>query len=257
MKLNRTALRTIDILEYVSKHKQGCTLQEIMVDMNLPKSSAFDIVKTLVYKAMLVEDVSSGKLRYKTGVHSFILGSSYVENLDVIQMAKSYLESLAEQLGKTTFIATLEEAEVVYLYKCESKKSVITTANIGSRKSIHCTALGKVLLAFEKDEQQVTHVLDQTDFVALTPYTLTSKQAYLEALKKVREQGYALDIREDALHQMCVAAPIFDHQGSIQAAMSCVGLYEEDVDIRSLSNQVREVAMNISKTFGYRGETMI
>lgn len=253
MKLNRTALRTIDILEYISCHQQGCTLQEVMLEMNLPKSSAFDIIKTLVYKGMLVEDVSSGKLRYKIGVHAFILGSRYVENLNIIQEAKKVLEPLAESLGMTAFMASLEEYQVVYLYKYESKKSVITTANVGSRKSVHCTALGKVLLAFQKDGQLVKEILDHTDFTLLTPYTIVTKEAYLEELEKVRKQGYALDLREDAMHQMCIGAPIFDHHQQIKAAISYVGLYDESIDTDVLGKKVCDVAMDISRTLGYQG----
>ena len=128
MKLNRTLLRSIEILDLISKHKDGYTLAEIVEIMDLPKSSVFDILKTLVHTNMIEEDFSTVKAKYKIGLHSFLIGSNYVNGVDIINVAKKYLVPLADKMQATTFMAILDDYMVTYLYKYESEKSIITTA---------------------------------------------------------------------------------------------------------------------------------
>lgn len=251
MKLNRTSLRTIEILEFISKHKNGCTLMEIIQMLDIPKSSAYDIVQTLLYKKMIVEDYDLGKIRYRMGIHSFVIGSSCLERLDIVEVANKYLIDLGNQQKATVFLAILDEGLVTYLYKYESSHSIITTANIGTRMSPHCTALGKVLLAYIKDEQEVTKILKTIDFIPYTEYTITSMKKYLDELENVKKQGYAIDDREASLHQVCVAAPVFNHNKKIIAAISCVNFYQKNLDIQSIAQNVMSTAMLISKAMGY------
>lgn len=251
MKVNRTALRTIEILEYIAKSQDGVSLLEIAQALDIPKSSVFDILKTLLYKNMIVENQVGGKIKYSMGIHSFIVGSHSLERFDLVNIAKKYLIPLSKEFYATTFLAVLDEGMVTYLYKCESPKSQITTANLGSRKSIHCTALGKVLMAFQKNEQIVNQALQTTQFIAHTQYTITSIPKYLQELEKVKHQGYAVDNREDTLSQICVAAPIFNHNKKIIAAISLVNSYSKQLDIEELSKFVKNSALQISKELGY------
>lgn len=251
MKYNRTSLRTIEILEFVSKHKDGVTLLDIISYLDIPKSSAYDIVQTLLYKKMIVEDDSLGKIRYRMGIHSFVIGSSCLERVDIVDVAKKYLIDLGNQQKATVFLAILDDGMVTYLYKYESSHSVVTTANIGTRKSPHCTALGKVLLAFMKDENEVTDILKGIDFVPYTQYTITSMKKYLRELDLVKSQGYAVDDREASLHQICVAAPIFNHNKKVIAAISCVHFYQKSLNLSKISDDVKKAAFLISEELGY------
>lgn len=251
LKVNRTALRTIEILEYIAKSQKGASLLEMAHDMNIPKSSVFDIIKTLLYKKMIVEDQIGGKIRYRMGIHSFVVGSSGLDRFDIIDLSKQYLISLAEAFQATTFLAILDEGMVTYLYKYESPNSQITTANLGTRKSVHCTALGKVLMAFQKDKNFIDQVLRNINYEAHTEYTITSQAQYLLELEKVKQRGYGVDFREDTLYQVCVAAPVFNHNKKIIAAISCVSCYSKDFNIEKVGETVKEVAEKISRELGY------
>ena len=251
MKVNRTALRTIEILECISKSQDGVSLLELAQTLNIPKSSVFDILKTLLYKNMIVETQIGSKIKYTTGIHSFVIGSYGLEDINLVKITKEYLINLSKEYHSTVFLAVLDEGMVTYLYKHESLNSPITTANLGTRKSIHCTALGKVLLAFEKNEEIVNQAIQITDFQSHTKYTITSIKKYLAELEKVKNQGYAIDYREDTLNQICVAAPIFNHNKRIVAAMSLVHGYSERLDMDKLGERVKEVALEISQQLGY------
>ena len=250
MKLNRTLLRAIDILELLSKSKDGYTLAQLSSMLDSPKSSIFDIMKTLVYKNMVIEDNQSGITKYKIGLQSFLIGSSYLNDTDIVNIAKNDLIDLANRMQATTFMSILDDDMVTYLYKYESEKTIITTANIGSRRSIHSSALGKVMVAFGTDED-LKRAIQRTDFVAYTEYTITSVEKYLDQLKEVRIKGYAKSDREDTLQQVAAAAPIRNHDGKVIAAISCVGFYESQIDLDDLGLVVKDVADKISVKLGY------
>lgn len=250
MKLNRTLLRAIEILEILSKNTEGYTLTQIASLLDSPKSSVFDILKTLVYKKMVIEDNQTGVTRYKIGLQSFLIGSSYLNDIDLINIGRQDLIDLANKMQATTFLAILDDNMVTYLYKYESEKTIITTANIGSRRSIHSSALGKVMLALGEKEQ-LEEAIKKTEFVAYTEYTITSVEKYLDQLKTVRMKGYAISNREDTLQQVAAAAPIYDYNGKVVAAISCVGFYESNINLNDLGIVVKEVADNISKKIGY------
>ncbi|MEG0453625.1 MAG: IclR family transcriptional regulator [Coprobacillus sp.] len=250
MKLNRTLLRAIDILELLSKSKEGYTLSQLSSVLDSPKSSIFDIMKTLVYKGMVVEDNQFGITKYRIGLQSFLIGSSYLNEIDIVNIAKNDLIELANKMQATTFMAILDDYMVTYLYKYESAKTIITTANIGSRRSIHSAALGKVMIAYSSDEE-LKKAIQKTDFVAYTEYTTTSVEKYLDELKEVRKKGYAKSDREDTLQQVAAAAPVFDHDGKVIAAISCVGFYESQINLDDLGVVVKEVADRISTNLGY------
>ena len=250
MKLNRTLLRAIDILELLSKSKEGYTLAQLSSMLDSPKSSIFDIMKTLVYKNMVIEVNQSGITKYKIGLQSFLIGSSYLNDTDIVNIAKNDLIDLANRMQATTFMSILDDDMVTYLYKYESEKTIITTANIGSRRSIHSSALGKVMVAFGTDED-LKRAIQRTDFVAYTEYTITSVEKYLDQLKEVRIKGYAKSDREDTLQQVAAAAPIRNHDGKVIAAISCVGFYESQIDLDDLGLVVKDVADKISVKLGY------
>lgn len=250
MKLNRTLLRAIEILEILSKNRDGYTLAELSTLLESPKSSVFDIVKTLVYKNMIIEDNNKGITRYKVGLQTFLIGSSYLKNTDMVNLAKNDLIDLANKMNATTFMAILDDHKVTYLYKYESENTIITTANIGSRKSVHSAALGKVMLAFSSDEV-LSQTIKNTDFVAYTENTITSVEKYLEVLKDVRIKGYAVSDREDTMQQIAAAAPLFDQTGSVKGAISCVGFYESNINLDDLGEIVKGVAKQISTKMGY------
>lgn len=251
MKLNRTLIRAIDILELLSQSREGYTLTQLSSILDSPKSSVFDIVKTLVYKNMVLEDNQTGVTKYKIGLQSFLIGSSYINNIDIVNIAKNDLIDFANKMQATTFMAILDDCMVTYIYKYESENSIITTANIGTRRPIHSAALGKAMIAFATDEE-IKEAIDRTDFVSYTEYTITSQNQYIDELKEVRKKGYAIDDRENTLQQIAVAAPIRDHDSKVIASISCVGFYESEINLDDLGLLIKEVADRISEKLGYQ-----
>ncbi len=248
MKINRSVKRCIDILTIISQSKDGLTLADIQKFLELPKSSAFDLVQTLLATNMIMSSNYDEK-KYVIGLNSFLIGTSYES--DLVALAKKHLKSLAEELGKTVFLGVEKDGEVVYIDKAEPKSAIFTIATLGSTNPIHCTSLGKAIAA-EYPREKVEKILDEKGMKAFTSYTLTDKKAYLEDLERVRIKGYSVDDRELEEQMLCIGAPIFDSKNKVIAAISASGIFAGHDLIPEQGKRIRETALEISRALGCR-----
>jgi DNA-binding IclR family transcriptional regulator len=252
MKLNRTTQRTVEILKLVSKYPDGITLDEICMELTLPKTSAYDIVTTLAEMGMV--NVTRGqKQTYTIGLTAYRIGVNYTNNLDFIGMIEPELKAFAKTVGKTVFFGVRSDHEVVYICKSEPENPIITTATVGTKNPMYCTSLGKAILAFT-DEETRQQVMDRIKFQQKTERTILSREALEQELAAVKEKGYALDDREMEEHMECVGAPVFGADGSVIGAISVSGLYKPTDDYESLGQVVCEKALQLSKLLGFLGK---
>lgn len=252
MKLNRTTLRTIEILKLVSKKQDGITLDEICEKLDLPKTSAYDIMVTLAETGMV--NVAKGqKQRYTIGLTAYRIGINYTNNLDFIGTIEPVLKVFAKDIGKTVFFGVRADHEVVYICKFEPENPIITTATVGTKNPMYCTSLGKAILAYG-DESDREQVIKRIKFKKMTERTITDRESLLEELDKVREKGYALDAREVEDHMECVGAPVFGPDGKVIGAISVSSLYKPTEDYEALGRIVKEKADDMSKLLGFLGK---
>lgn len=252
MKLNRTTQRTVDILKLVSKNSGGVTLDTICKTLKIPKTSAYDIVTTLAEMGMV--NVDRGQLKHYTiGLTAYRIGINYTNNLDFISVIEPELKSLARETGKTVFFGVRSDCEVVYICKAEPENPIITTATVGTKNPMYCTSLGKVILAYS-DKETREQVLKGLKFHKKTDRTITTHEALVTELEKVKSQGYALDEREMEDHMECVGAPVFGSDGCVIGAISVSGLYQPAEDYGQLGKAVAAKARQVSKLLGFIGK---
>ncbi len=132
MKLNRTALRTVDILKLVSKKPDGITLDQICEQLSIPKTSAYDILTTLVHTGM-VHVAREQKQRYTIGLTAYRVGINYTNNMDFIGTIDPVLKAFSKEVGKTVFFGVRADDEIVYICKYEPENPIITTATVGTK----------------------------------------------------------------------------------------------------------------------------
>ncbi|MGN0371360.1 MAG: IclR family transcriptional regulator [Enterocloster sp.] len=251
MKLNRTTLRTVDILKLVSRKPDGITLDEICEKLELPKTSAYDIVTTLVQTGMI--HVARGqKQRYSIGLTAYRVGINYTNNLDFIGTVDPVLKAFAREVGKTVFFGIRSDDEIVYIRKYEPENPIITTATVGTKNPVYCTSLGKAIMAYTKEKERA-EVLDRVIFEKHTDRTLLSREAFEQELEQVKMRGYALDARELEEHMECVGAPIFDQDGNVIGALSVSSLYKPAEDYDALGRLAHKKAVEVSRLLGFLG----
>jgi DNA-binding IclR family transcriptional regulator len=248
MKINRTVERSIKILELLSNYKDGLTMKEIQYTLDMPKTSAYDILETLVYFQML-EKTSNKNTIYKIGIKSFEIGNSYERNKKILPIISEPLQNLANQTNKTVFYAIENNGNIVYLAKFEPPKAIITTATVGSTNPMYCTSLGKAILAFS-DEKKLLKLLEKQSFEKKTKYSL-SKDELLKDLEEIKKRGYAIDNREVEEHMLCIGAPIFDYSNKVVGSISVSGLYSDNTNLDKESKLLIATSKEISKKLGH------
>ena len=187
MKLNRTALRTVDILKLVSKKPDGITLDQICEQLSIPKTSAYDILTTLVHTGM-VHVAREQKQRYTIGLTAYRVGINYTNNMDFIGTIDPVLKAFSKEVGKTVFFGVRADDEIVYICKYEPENPIITTATVGTKNPIYCTSLGKAILAYSEEEERLA-LTERIHFRAFTERTIRDKACFLDELEKVRKRA--------------------------------------------------------------------
>jgi DNA-binding IclR family transcriptional regulator len=252
MKLNRTTQRTVEILKLISRTPEGATLDDLCEKLELPKTSAYDIVTTLAEMGMV--NVARGqKQNYTIGLMAYRIGINYTNNLDFIGIIEPVLKAFSKEVGKTVFFGIPSDHHVVYICKFEPENPIITTATVGSKNPMYCTSLGKVILAYS-DEEAREQMINRLKFTQYTERTIRNKGQLLEELIQVRERGYAFDAREMEEHMQCVGAPVFDRDGNVLGAISVSSLYKPSNDYEALGKLVSEKSMEVSRLLGFLGK---
>ncbi len=251
MKTNRTVQRAVQILSCIAAHPEGVSLDELCEQFSLPKTSAYDILVTLVQEGML-STKSGPKQLYQIGIFAYRIGMSYPDANDTLKLISSELTELAHISDRTAFFGKLSGKEVVYILKEVPENPIITTATVGSTAPLYCTSLGKTLLAFLPEEQS-NALLSDMEIQPRTRYTLKSPEELSRDLDLIRTRGYALDFREYEEHMVCASAPVYQRNGTLEGAVSISGFYRPEDDYEKAGELIRRQAARISRLLGYQG----
>lgn len=176
----------------------------------IPKSSAHALLATLAQIGFLKRTREG---RYRLGWRILALSQVLLSTSSWREEARRAMEELVARFGETTHLAVLECGRVVYVEKLEGTRAVrVVNTGVGVELPAHCSAVGKVLLAFRPWEE-VERIMAERGMPAFTPNTITTLDELKTELQAVRERGYAYDIEEVVPELCCVAAPIRDHTG--------------------------------------------
>jgi DNA-binding IclR family transcriptional regulator len=160
--------------------------------------------------------------RYRLGLRLFELGSRASSTLDLREHSRPHLSRVLSETQETVHFCVLDEGEALYLEKMEPQRSVRMASSIGRRAPVHCTAVGKAMLA-ALPEAEVDLVLRRHGMKALTRHTVTDAADLKAQLKLIRSRGYAIDDEENEEGVRCVAAAVRDCLGRAVAAISVSG----------------------------------
>ncbi len=247
--LINSILRSSNILRCLTKGKAH-KVSEIARELRLDRSTTYRILLSLEKSGFVEKDEETGE--YSLGLFAFEIGHAYLNRIDIPKVAKPIMVDLALKVQETVHLAVLSGTEIVYIDKVDSPRPLGIMSKIGQRAPLYCTSLGKVLLAFQP-ENELKRILDQLRLVPMTSNTIVSKRKLMEELRIVRKQGYALDNREIEDDVECIGAPILDHRGSIIAALSVSGPQRKinTPQEKQFVGYVVEAAGLISSKLGY------
>jgi DNA-binding IclR family transcriptional regulator len=242
-------LKAIDILQLFSPAEPRLSLAEIAYRLELPKSTAHNLLRTLLSRG-LIEKVDSD--HYALGTALISLTQSVRVNVELRDRAAPMLRELADACRESVMLAVKDGDYILYIYAVESPRRLLGRTAVGDRVPMHCTAIGKAVLAHLPLEE-LEEIVDHVGLPASTESTITELSDLLKELEATRQRGYSLDCQEHEASTFCVGAPIFIASGRVIAACSISGADPEIIGARleQLSERVLHAAREISRLMGY------
>jgi IclR family acetate operon transcriptional repressor len=191
------------------------------------------------------------------GVEAFTFGSGFVHSRDIVTIARPFLRMLMEESGETVNLAIHDGYRALYMSQVESRHMVRVIANPGERVHLHCSAVGKVLLAY-MPESDLAKALQELQLPRLTGKTIATISRLRAELETVRINGYSLDDEEHTADVRCIAAAIFSEHCLPAAAVSLSGpkMRIANDRIQALGALVHRVGGQITAEFGGRLPSM-
>jgi len=247
---NKSMDRGLRILDLFDEGTVHLTASEIAAAFETTPATLYPTLCTLVDHDYLARDASK---RYSLGLKLLERSGQVLAQLDVQRVSRPYLRDLARRWQATSDLGILYGKEVLYLERRVGHPAAVVGEVVGRRVPLHCTSIGKVLLAFlpPADREPLIASLDLESF---TPNTIVDPILLKKELGRIANRGYAVDMQEFHLGSSCVGAPIRGHNGSVVAALSLmlpVGPDVEHENHRKQAEAVVETADAISKELGY------
>lgn len=237
------------ILEAIQGSSSGLTLKPICDITGIHKSTAHRFLKHLERDGYLI--------RTETG--AYLIGpkfshlSTRADNRVTLQaVARPILWEIWKSTRETVNLGTLDHGSVLYIEVIESPHEFRLSSRVGTRRSLHATALGKALAAFLPEDQK-DRVLATIQFQPLTPKTIMNLVQFRQELEIIRKQGYAVDDEETTAGARCVSAPVLGANREVVAAVSVSGPVTRisPAQVPALAAAVMNAARAISSAMGF------
>ncbi|HEU5232739.1 MAG TPA: IclR family transcriptional regulator [Terriglobales bacterium] len=241
--------KVLHILETLHAAPSGLQLKDVAQLTGINKSTAYRFLAHLEHEGYVFRD-SSGA--YAIGVRLARLASGASYQTTLRKLSRPILQQLWRVTGETVNIAVLDGREVLYLDVMESSHTFRLVSQVGMRRPVYCTALGKAMLSFIPEEEQ-QYFFEGMSFERFTPHTIRGAVQLRKEFALIRQRGYSIDNEEAYLGSRCIAAPIFEASGKIAAALSVSGpttrVTRERVPV--VAAAAKSAATAISRTLGY------
>lgn len=247
----QSAQRIFDILELLAQQGE-LPLHEVARRLSLHKSTAHRLLSSLIAMGYARREERTGC--YRLTFKLLEISGRLLETLDIVGLARPYLEQLGRQTHEAVHLVQRDGAEIVYIDKVEAGEgSIRMVSRIGLRRPLYCTAVGKAMLA-EMPAGKVEQLWERSRVQRLTERTITDLPSLYRELEQVRRRGYALDNEENEMGVRCIGVCILDYQGrannalSVSAPLSRMG----DARIHDLAPFMLQARKAISRELGYR-----
>ncbi len=221
----KSLTKVFAILETIAHSGHGLNAKELALELELPISTLFRMLKFLTDRRYLAGDRGI----YTLGVRMLQLGYRAGEQNALPRCARPCLRELSVQTRETVHLAELRDDQVYYLDKVEGSRSIHMGSQVGNVSPLHCTGIGKAMLA-GLPEKRRRQLCAELSYQVFTPTTIRDAATLLAELDDIRERGFALDQGEHEPGVFCLAAPILDREGNLLAGVSLSGseLYLRD-----------------------------
>jgi IclR family KDG regulon transcriptional repressor len=237
--------RGLKLLDLLSKSQQGVGITEAAAWLAVDKSSALRLLQTLAQYGFAQKD--SGTRKYALGTQLVNLSRFALARIPLRESARPFLLELVKLTGECAHLGVVCKDGVLYIDQVESPATLRVNTEVGQTAPLHCTALGKVFLAFGLAEIP-------TQLESFTEHTIIDSSDLAVSLEKIRKQGFAEDHEEYNEAVRCLAAPIFDFRERVIGSLGISGPSSRLTlpRMRELSDVITNTAQNLSARMGFK-----
>ena len=243
--------RCLHLLRLFAQAPGGLTPAEVGKLSGLPTSTVYRFLFNLETAGFLTCGESG---RYHVEATCFPIEQSALSHLETRRLSLPYLKALSEHTRETVHLLVRQGLRAIYVEKLESPQLPCTISRIGVSVPLYCTAVGKILLAYLPADEQA-RVLRQIEPKFRTAHTIRNTEELQKQIDRVRRCGYSFDLEENEPQVRCVAAPIWDHSGNVNASLSVSGPARRMPmsRLREIAPIIQEAGIRISRELGYQG----
>lgn len=248
---NKSLAKSLTVLETLASSPLPLSAAQLSRELKLTRPTIYRILGTLVRHEYVTRD-ADGPF-YRASFKLLDLGHQVLERTDLLSAARPILRNLATQFRETVHLAVEEDGRIVYLDKVEGSGPFCTNSRTGRRVPMHCTALGKAILAYLPTVRS-RNILTRRGLLKRTPRTIVTMAGLEQELARVRRQGYAIDDVEFEDGVRCVGAPVLDHRGLAAAAISVSAPVSRMPRARAhaVGRFLRDAVSGVSRAMGWR-----
>lgn len=247
MELLDRVFKIIDLL----KNNEGMRLQDISDSMDLHKSTTHRLMSELISHGYVIRNNETKK--YSLSLKFLEIASHLIEGNELITNAKESIERLNTITKENIHLAELVGDSVIYIDKKESPHSIRMYSQVGKSVPLHCTGVGKAILAFQPSDIR-DRLISKINFYKYTSNTIIDVKSFLKELDKIVQNGFALDNQEHENNIVCIAAPIRDCNDNVIASISITAIlfrmnFDKLLDFKDL---LLKESNNISRKMKYK-----
>lgn len=236
--------RGLQILDFVWQASRSVSGSEMATHLSIDKSTASRLIQTLISSGYLAPE--PGSRRVVPGHRLYQIGWAMGNRVALREKSRPFLLRLAAETGECAHMAVFCEGSALVIDDVETQSSLRVVGGTGRMIPLHCTAVGKALLAF-------SDIPPPAELKAMMPRTITSPEQLQQHLADIRVTGYAIDDQEHEPGVRCMAAPIYSNSGFAIAVIGISGptIRVTDERLESLANDLIQVARDLSVDLGY------
>ncbi len=244
--------RAGEILSLFINEKKPIGITEFSRQLGLPKTTVQGIVLTLLDMNFLERDPVTSK--YRLGPMLFQLGMKYATNMDLVNIARVWMERLCFQFREPVNLGMLVGNHIVVLLRIEPENKFMAMPQAGSVIPAHTTSIGKIIYASLNEEHR-NELLKDYSFTPMTANSNTDRDAFLKELDEVREKGVSYDNEENVVGLAGIGGPIYNYDGQVFAAIALTG-NADNIKARreEMENGLLYTCRMISQQLGYSPE---
>lgn len=210
--------RALALLEALAEAGGEAALTDLSRRTSLNVSTCHHLLSTLVNWGYVAK--VPGRRSYALGARVLYLGQACLRQVDLPRRAQHHIDRINAVTGETVHLAVLQSDNIVTLMKRDSRHAVrVETGALGRSDAPHATATGKAMLAW-LTEDHIRRILADQKMKRFTENTITDYGAFIEELRHVRRNGYAMDREEFQPGVICIGSAIRDHAGAVVGAIS-------------------------------------